>query len=74
MVKTITESGEPVLITQNGKARVVVQDAQCYEDQQQTLALLKILALGQKDIRAGNFRDADAFFAELDAEGESRSS
>lgn len=68
VVKTITESGEPVLITQNGEARVVVQDAQSYEDQQQTLALLKILALGQKDIQAGNFQDADTFFAELDAE------
>ncbi|WP_109482515.1 prevent-host-death protein [Paraburkholderia sp. C35] len=57
-----------------GEARVVVQDAQSYEDQQQTLALLQILTLGQKDIQAGNFRDADTFFAELDAEDRGHSS
>ncbi|MGF6634150.1 prevent-host-death family protein [Paraburkholderia sp. MM5496-R1] len=45
MVKIVTETGEPILITQNGVACVVVQDAQSYEDQQQALALLKILAL-----------------------------
>ncbi|MFP3607719.1 type II toxin-antitoxin system Phd/YefM family antitoxin, partial [Paraburkholderia sp. SIMBA_053] len=44
IVRDITESGEPMLITQNGEAKVVVQDAQSYEDMQQTVALLKILA------------------------------
>jgi prevent-host-death family protein len=68
IVKTITESGEPMLITQNGEAKVVVQDAQSYEDMQQTVALLKILAMGQKDIQAGHYRDIDEFLAELDAE------
>jgi prevent-host-death family protein len=68
LVKAVTESGEPVFITENGKARVVVLDAQAYEKQQQTLALLVILALGQKDIQTGNFVDGDAFFAELDNE------
>jgi hypothetical protein len=38
---------------------------QSYEDTQQTLTLLKILALGQKDIEQGKFKDADAFLAEL---------
>ena len=68
IVKTITESGEPMLITQNGEAKVVVQDAQSYEDLQQTVALLKLLAMGQKDIQAGNYRDVDEFLAELDSE------
>lgn len=66
IVKDLTASGEPLLITQNGEAKLVVQDVQSYENTQQTLALLKILALGQKDIEQGNFRDADEFLAELD--------
>ena len=66
IVKDLTASGEPLLITQNGEARLVVQDVQSYEDTQQTLALLKILALGQRDIEQGKFKDADAFLAELD--------
>ena len=55
-----------LLITQNGEAKLVVQDVQSYEDTQQTLALLKILALGQKDIEQTKFKDADEFLAELD--------
>ena len=39
---------------------------QSYEDTQQTLALLKVLTLGQKDIERGKFKDADAFLAELE--------
>ena len=66
IVRDITESGEPMLITQNGEAKVVVQDAQSYEDMQQTVALLKILAMGQKDIATGNFTPTDEVFAELE--------
>jgi prevent-host-death family protein len=66
IVKDLTASGEPLLITQNGEAKLVVQDVQSYEDTQHTLALLKILALGQKEIEQGRFKDADVFLAELD--------
>lgn len=66
IVREITESGEPMLITQNGEAKVVVQDVQSYEDTQQTLALLKILTLGRKEIEAGRFVSTSDVFAELD--------
>jgi PHD/YefM family antitoxin component YafN of YafNO toxin-antitoxin module len=66
IVKILTASGEPMLITQKGEAKLVVQDEQSYEDTQQTLVLLKILTLGQKDIEQGKFNDADVFLAELD--------
>lgn len=65
IVKHLTASGEPMLITRKGEAKLVVQDEQSYEDTQQTLVLLKILALGQKDIEQGKFNDADVFLAEL---------
>ncbi|MGH7564382.1 MAG: type II toxin-antitoxin system prevent-host-death family antitoxin, partial [Gemmatimonadota bacterium] len=41
-------------ITQNGEARAVIQDVASYEETQETLALLKILALGNRDIEAGD--------------------
>ncbi len=44
---------EPMVITQNGEAKAVLQDVQSYEDTQETLAMLKLLALGQQDIDAG---------------------
>jgi len=41
-------------------------DVKSYEEQEQTLALLKILALGNREIEQGKFRDAEDVFAELD--------
>jgi prevent-host-death family protein len=66
IVDEISESRQPLLITQNGEAKLVVMDVQSYEDQEQTLALLKILAMGNKEIQEGKFRDAEDVFADLD--------
>jgi prevent-host-death family protein len=68
IVKTITESREPLLVTQNGEAKMVVVDIKSWEEQEETMALLKILAMGNKQIEAGDYRSADDVFAELDAE------
>jgi prevent-host-death family protein len=68
VVKTVSESRQPMLITQNGEAKMVVMDIHSYEENEQTLALLRILALGQKEIEQGQFRSAEEVFAELDRE------
>ncbi|MES2980096.1 MAG: type II toxin-antitoxin system Phd/YefM family antitoxin [Pseudomonadota bacterium] len=44
---------EPLVITQNGEAKEVLQDIASFEETQETLALLKILALGNQDVTAG---------------------
>ena len=49
----LNEVREPMLITQNGEARAVLQDVASYQETQETLALLKLLALGKRDIAAG---------------------
>ncbi len=54
----ITESGEPLIITQNGEATCVVQDIRSYEARQNTASLLKLLAMGRKQIEEGKFRPA----------------
>jgi prevent-host-death family protein len=66
MIRNIIESREPMLITQNGEAKVVVQDVQSFEDLQQTLALLKILAMGQRSIETGQCYDAVDVFTEIE--------
>jgi prevent-host-death family protein len=60
IVKNITESRQPMLITQNGEAKLVVLDVKSYEEQTETLA--------NREIEHGQFRSADAVFAELDQE------
>lgn len=49
----LTEEREPIIITQNGEARAVLVDVRSYEQSQETLALLQILAIGNKQIEAG---------------------
>ena len=68
IVKAITESREPMLITQNGEAKPVVMDVRSYEYYEQTLALLKLLTLGNREIEQGQFRAAADVFADLDKE------
>ena len=53
VVRDLSEQREPMVITQNGEAKVVMQDVRSYEETQESLALLKILALGSQQIKAG---------------------
>lgn len=53
IVRTLGEQAGPMVITQNGEAKAVLQDIQSYERMQETLALLKILALGRRQIEDG---------------------
>jgi prevent-host-death family protein len=54
VIDQAVHSGEPVLITQNGRARVVVIDAKRHEDTQATLAMLKLLAQSQDSLARGD--------------------
>lgn len=65
IVRTLGERGEPLVITQNGEAKVVMQDIDSYEQMQETLALLKILALGDRRIEAGQTQPAADVTARL---------
>ncbi len=66
IVKQISSDHEPIIITQNGEAKMVVMDINSYEQYQETFALLKLLALGEAQIKTGKFRDADQVFSDLD--------
>jgi prevent-host-death family protein len=66
IVKELGESRQPLVITQNGEAAMVVIDVKSYEERENTLALLKLLAMGNSQIEQGKFRDADDVFADVD--------
>ena len=59
--------GEPLVITQNGEAKAVLQDVASYEATQETLALLKVLALGQREVAAGKVKPLSEVVARLKA-------
>ena len=58
IVRNLGEQREPLVITQNGEAKVVIQDIETYEQTQETMALLKILALGNRRIEEGEIEPA----------------
>ncbi len=65
VVQELSERREPMIITQNGEARLVVQDVKSYEQTQETLALLKILVLGNQQIEAGRVLTAEKAFRQI---------
>jgi prevent-host-death family protein len=53
VLQRLTDDRQPLVITQNGEAKAVLQDVASYEQQQEALALLKVLALGSAQIEGG---------------------
>jgi prevent-host-death family protein len=67
VMRTLAERREPLVITQNGEARAVIQDIASYEETQETLALLKLLALGNREIEEGKVAPVDEVVQRLRA-------
>jgi prevent-host-death family protein len=65
IVRNLGDQGSPLIITQNGEAKVVLQDIESYEQTQETIALLKILALGNRQIEAGRVEPATVVIQRL---------
>jgi prevent-host-death family protein len=65
IVRNLGEHREPLVITQNGEAKVVMQDIETYEQTQETLAFLKILALGTRQIEEGKVQPAENMIKRL---------
>lgn len=56
VLQELAEQRKPLVITQNGEAKAVIQDVASYEETQETLALLKILALGSQQVAQGKVK------------------
>jgi len=65
IIRKIAGSRKPVVITLNGEARAVLQDITEYEKDRESMALLKILAMGRKNLEEGKFRPAATAFQSI---------
>lgn len=63
VIEELHECREPLVITQNGEAAAVLVDIESYHEQQEALALLKIIALGKQQIEDGRGVPAKEAFA-----------
>jgi len=65
MIDGIVKERKPVVITQNGRARVIIQDLRSYEQTQESLAMLKILSIGQSDVKAKRVKPLRRAFSDI---------
>ena len=66
LLDQVNETKRPVIITQNGEARGVLQDTESYENTKAAIALLKLMVQGEEDIRKGILRAQEEVFNRLE--------
>jgi len=66
LLRQINETHRPVIITQNGEPRAVLQDPQSYENMRNALGLLKLISIGEADIREGRTKSQEEMFDEIE--------
>ena len=67
MLKQVNETHRPIVITQNGEPRAVLQDPESYENMRNAIGILKLISQGEDDIRNGNTTSQNEVFSELEA-------
>ncbi len=67
IVKRVTSSREPLIITQRGRAAAVMVSMETYEHTQHELEILRLLASGEKEIEVGKGYDLEVVLAEADS-------
>ena len=66
LLKQINKTHRPIVITQNGEPRAVLQDPQSYENMRNAIGILKLLSQGEGDIKAGKTKTQAEVFAAID--------
>lgn len=66
LLQQINQTHRPIVITQNGEPRGVLQDTESYENMRNALSLLKLLTQSEDDIRNGDLLDQQEVFREMD--------
>jgi len=66
LLKQINETHRPVVITQNGEPRAVLQDPESYENMRNAIGLLKLISLGEEDIKDGKSKSQEEVFTNIE--------
>ena len=64
-VRDVTNTRQTLVVTQHGEAKVVLQDIATYEQTQESLALLKMLALSTKSQQEGHSKPIKKAFSDV---------
>jgi len=66
MLKQVNETHRPIVITQNGEPKAVLQDPESYENMRNTIGMLKLISLGEEEIRNGKSKIQSVVFSDLE--------
>ena len=67
LLKQINETRRPVVITQNGEPRAVLQDPQSYENMRNAIGILKLLSQSEDDVRQGKTKSQEEVFTNIES-------
>ena len=66
VLKHINETHRPMIITQNGEARAVIQDPKSYEDMKNAISILKLLSFAEEDIKNASMHSQEDVFGSVE--------
>jgi prevent-host-death family protein len=66
LLKQINETHRPVIITQNGEPRAVLQDPKSYENMRNAIGILKLISQGEGDIKSGRVKSQEDVFKDIE--------
>jgi prevent-host-death family protein len=66
LLKQINQTHRPVVITQNGEPKAILQDPESYENMRNAIGILKLISQGEKDIKDGKSRRQEEVFADIE--------
>jgi len=66
LLKQINETHRPVIITQNGEPKAILQDPKSYEDMRNAIGILKLISQAEGEIRDGELKSQEEVFENID--------
>lgn len=67
LLNQINETQRPIIITQNGEPRAVLQDPKSYENMRNAIGILKLISQGEEDIKTGKVKTQEEVFENIDS-------
>ena len=66
LLKQINDTHRPVIITQNGEPKAVLQDPESYENMRNAIGIMKLISQGEEDVKAGRLKSQEDVFANIE--------
>ena len=68
LLNQINTTHRPVIITQKGEPRAVIQDPESYESMRNAIGILKLISQGESDVKNGRVKSQEDVFTGIEAE------